>query len=160
AVAGSPPERSPLPMSTSFTTHARTWLLVGGLTALLVAIGATLGGGWLVIALAFALVLNVGGYWFSDRVALRLSRARPLDEHEAPGLHHAVADLAARARVPMPRLYLIPSEQPNAFATGRNPQHAAVAVTQGLLQHLPEDQVRGVLAHEMAHIKNRDILVS
>jgi len=148
------------PSVSSFTTHARTWLLVAGLTGLLLAIGAALGGGFLYIAVILALVMNVGGYWFSDRVALKMSRAQPLGPGQAPGLHHAVAGLAQRAGVPMPRLYLIPSEQPNAFATGRNPQHAAIAVTEGLLQHLPADQVEGVIAHEMAHIKNRDILVS
>ena len=104
--------------------------------------------------------MNVGGYWFSDRVALKLSRAQPLPADQAPGLHQAVASLSQRAGIPTPQLYLIPSEQPNAFATGRNPEHAAVAVTAGLLQHLPADQVEGVLAHELAHIKNRDILVS
>jgi heat shock protein HtpX len=146
-------------MST-FSTHARTWLLVAGLTALLLAIGAALGGGFLVIAVILAVVMNVGGYWFSDRVALKLSRAQPLPDDQAPGLHQAVASLSQRAGIPTPKLYLIPSEQPNAFATGRNPQHAAVAVTEGLLRHLPGDQVEGVIAHELAHIKNRDILVS
>jgi heat shock protein HtpX len=104
--------------------------------------------------------MNVGGYWFSDRVALKLSRAQPLPDDQAPGLHQAVASLSQRAGIPTPKLYLIPSEQPNAFATGRNPQNAAVAVTEGLLRHLPGDQVEGVIAHELAHIKNRDILVS
>jgi heat shock protein HtpX len=146
-------------MST-FSTHARTWLLVAGLTALLLAIGAALGGGFLVIAVILAVVMNVGGYWFSDRVALKLSRAQPLPDDQAPGLHQAVASLSQRAGIPTPKLYLIPSEQPNAFATGRNPQNAAVAVTEGLLRHLPGDQVEGVIAHELAHIKNRDILVS
>jgi len=146
-------------MST-FSTHARTWLLVAGLTALLLAIGAALGGGFLFIAVILAVVMNVGGYWFSDRVALKLSRAQPLPDDQAPGLHQAVASLSQRAGIPTPKLYLIPSEQPNAFATGRNPQNAAVAVTEGLLRHLPGDQVEGVIAHELAHIKNRDILVS
>jgi heat shock protein HtpX len=146
-------------MST-FSTHARTWLLVAGLTALLLAIGAALGGGFLFIAVILAVVMNVGGYWFSDRVALKLSRAQPLPADQAPGLHQSVASLAQRAGIPTPQLYLIPSEQPNAFATGRNPQHAAVAVTEGLLRHLPAGQVEGVIAHELAHIKNRDILVS
>jgi heat shock protein HtpX len=104
--------------------------------------------------------MNVAGYWFSDRLALKASRAQPVEPGTMPELEGMVQDLAQRAQVPTPRLFLIPSEQPNAFATGRNPQHAAVAVTQGLLQHLPPDQVKGVLAHEFAHIKNRDILVS
>ena len=104
--------------------------------------------------------MNVVGYWYSDRFALKASRAQPLEPGSQPELEAAVQELAARANVPMPRLYLIPAEQPNAFATGRNPQHAAIAVTAGLLRHLPPDQVKGVLAHEMAHIANRDILVS
>ena len=148
------------PSVSTFTTHARTWILVAGLTALLLAIGAALGGGFLFIAVILAVVMNVGGYWFSDKVALRLSKAQPLAPDQAPGLHQAVADLSHRAGVPTPKLYLIPSEQPNAFATGRNPEHAAIAVTEGLLRHLPADQVRGVIAHELAHVKNRDILVS
>jgi heat shock protein HtpX len=102
--------------------------------------------------------MNVVGYWFSDKLALRASRARPLEPGEIPELEEMAADLARRAEVPVPRLYLIGSEQPNAFATGRNPSHAAVAVTDGLLQHLPAEEVRGVLAHELAHVKNRDIL--
>jgi heat shock protein HtpX len=146
--------------ATSFTTRIRTWLLIAGLTGLLLAIGAAIGGGALYLFAAFAVVMNVVGYWFSDRFALRASRAQPVEPGALPWLEAAVQDLAARAGVPTPRLYLIPSEQPNAFATGRNPQHAAVAVTEGLLHHLPQDQVKGVLAHEFAHIKNRDILVS
>jgi heat shock protein HtpX len=104
--------------------------------------------------------MNVVGYWFSDTLALKASRAQPVRTGEMPVLEAAVEDLARRARVPVPRLYLIPSDQPNAFATGRNPRHAAVAVTEGLLRHLPAHEVKGVLAHEFAHIKNRDILVS
>src|SRR5262249_55937772 len=102
----------------------------------------------------------VFGYWFSDRIALKAGGAQPVEPGSLLWLEAAAQDLAARANVPTPRLYLIPSEQPNAFATGRNPQHAAVAVTEGLLRHLPEDQVKAVLAHEFGHIKNRDILVS
>ena len=146
--------------ATRFATKARTWLLIAGLTGLLIAIGGLLGGGFLYIFVALAVLMNVAGYWFSDRLALKASRAQPVEPGSMPELEGIVQDLAQRAQVPEPRLYLIPSEQPNAFATGRNPQHAAVAVTQGLLQHLPPDQVRGVLAHEFAHIKNRDILVS
>src|SRR4051812_10885113 len=107
----------------NFTTRLRTWLLVAGLSALLVAIGAAIGGGALWLFVAAAVLFNVGAYWFSARVALRASRARPLTEDEAPALYTDVRDLAARASLPMPRLYLIPAEQPNAFATGRNPQH-------------------------------------
>jgi heat shock protein HtpX len=146
--------------ATRFATQIRTWLLVAALTALLIVIGGALGGGALYIFVALAVLMNVAGYWFSDKLALKASRARPLDKGEIPELEEMAADLARRAGVPMPRLYLIGSEQPNAFATGRNPAHAAVAVTDGLLNHLPAEEVRGVLAHEFAHIKNRDILVS
>jgi len=146
--------------ATRFATKARTWLLIAGLMGLLIAVGALLGGGFLYIFVGLAVLMNVAGYWFSDRLALKASRAQPVEPGTMPELEGMVQDLAQRAQVPVPRLFLIPSEQPNAFATGRNPKHAAVAVTQGLLQHLPPSQVRGVLAHEFAHIKNRDILVS
>jgi heat shock protein HtpX len=146
--------------ATRFATKVRTWLLIAGLTGLLIAIGGAIGGGALYLFAALAVVMNLVGYWFSDRIALAASRARPLQPGEAPGLRAAVERIAHRAQVPVPRLYLIPSEQPNAFATGRNPAHAAIAVTEGLLAHLPAAQVEGVLAHEFAHIKNRDILVS
>ena len=146
--------------ATRFATQIRTWLLIAALTALLIAIGAAIGGGALYIFVALAVLMNVVGYWFSDKLALAASHARPLEEGEIPQLEEMAADLARRAEVPVPRLYLIGSDQPNAFATGRNPHHAAVAVTDGLLRHLPADEVRGVLAHEFAHIKNRDILVS
>jgi heat shock protein HtpX len=146
--------------ATRFATHARTWLLIAGLTALLVGIGALIGGGFLYLFAGLAVAFNVIGYWFSDRIALRFSRARPVEPGTQPEVEAMVQDLARRAGVPTPRLYSIPSEQPNAFATGRNPEHAAVAVTDGLLRNLPADQVEGVLAHEFAHIKNRDILVS
>jgi len=145
---------------TSLTTRLRTWVLIAGLTALLIGIGAALGGGFLYAFVAFAVIMNLVGYWFSDKIALKASRARPLESHEAPELHRIVEELAGRAGVPVPRVYLIPSEQPNAFATGRNPKHSAVAVTEGLLRFMPTEQVRAVLAHEFAHIRNRDILVS
>ena len=146
--------------ATRFATQIRTWLLIAALTALLIAIGGAIGGGALYLFVALAVLMNVVGYWFSDKLALAASHARPLEPGEIPELEEMAADLARRAEVPMPRLYLIGSDQPNAFATGRNPAHAAVAVTDGLLEHLPADEVRGVLAHEFAHIKNRDILVS
>jgi heat shock protein HtpX len=146
--------------ATRFATQIRTWLLIAGLTALLIAIGAAIGGGALWLFVALAVLMNVGGYWFSDKLALRASRARPLERGEIPELEEIAAFLARRANVPVPRLYLIPSDQPNAFATGRDPRHAAVAVTEGLLHQLPTEEVKGVLAHEFAHIKNRDILVS
>ena len=143
-----------------FTTKARTWLLIAGLTALLIGIGALIGGAFLYVFVAFAVALNVVGYWFSDRIALRASRAQPVEPGTNPELEAMVQELAQLANVPTPRLYTIASEQPNAFATGRNAKHAAVAVTDGLLQQLPPEQVKGVLAHEFAHITNRDILVS
>jgi heat shock protein HtpX len=146
--------------ATRFATKTRTWLLIAGLTGLLIAVGAVIGGGALYLFVALAVLMNVGGYWFSDKLALKASRAQPVEPGTMPELEGIVQNLAQRAQEPVPRLYLIPSEQPNAFATGRNPKHAAVAVTQGLLQYLPPDQVKGVLAHEFAHIKNRDILVS
>jgi heat shock protein HtpX len=139
--------------------HLRTWVLVAGLSALLIGFGALLGGSWLFVFAAAAAVMNLAGYWFSDRIALSASRARPLEPGEAPELRDLTADLARRFEVPEPRLYVIPSAQPNAFATGRNPKHSAVAVTEGLLAELPSSQVRGVLAHEFAHIRNRDVLV-
>ena len=143
------------------TTRTRTWILLAGLSALFVAFGGLVGGtGGLVVFLAIALVFNFAMFWFSDRIALKLSRARPLQPGEAPDLVADVEDISARARIPVPRLYLIPSEQPNAFATGRDPKHSAVAVTEGLLALMPRDQVRGVLAHELAHIRNRDVLVT
>ena len=143
-----------------FTSQLRTWILVAGLTALLIGIGALIGGKFLYIFVIFAVVMNVAGYWFSDKIALRASRAKPVSEQEAPQLYKILRELTERAELPMPRVYTIPSEQPNAFATGRNAKHAAVAVTEGLMQLLPEDQIRGVLAHELSHVKNHDILVT
>ncbi|MCL4290869.1 MAG: zinc metalloprotease HtpX [Thermoleophilia bacterium] len=147
-------------MTSSFSTRLRSWLLVAGLSGLLLAIGAVIGGGTLYVFVALTVIFNVVMYWFSDRIALRMSRAQPVSETEAPGLYQDVRELTVRAGLPMPRLYLIPADQPNAFATGRNPSHSAVAVTRGLLTDLPREQVRGVLAHELAHIKNRDVLVA
>ncbi len=143
-----------------FTTKTRTWLFIAGLTALLIGIGALIGGMFLWGFVALAVAINVAGYWFSDRLALKASPARPVEPGTNPELEAMVQELAQRAQVPVPRLFTIPSEQPNAFATGRNPAHAAVAVTDGLLHELPPDQVMSVLAHEFGHIKNRDILVS
>jgi heat shock protein HtpX len=143
------------------TTRFRTWILLAGLSALLVAVGALVGGasGILLFGLV-AIGMNLAMYWWSDRLALKMSRARPLGEDELPTVHEDVRALCERAGLPLPRLFLIPSEQPNAFATGRNPQRAAVAVTEGLVRTLPRDEVRGVLAHELAHVKNRDVLVA
>ncbi len=143
------------------TTRTRTWLLIGGLSALFVSLGAVVGGtGGLIVFLLLAVGFNFAMYWFSDRIALKVSRAEPLEPDAAPELHADVAELAERAGLPMPRLYRIASEQPNAFATGRSPAHAAVAVTDGLVANLPRAEVRGVLAHELAHVKNRDVLVT
>jgi heat shock protein HtpX len=142
-------------------TRMRTWVLLAGLSALFIAVGGLVGGtGGIVAFLLIAVVFNLAMYWFSDRIALKVSRARPLEPGEAPDLVADVEDLATRARIPVPRLFLMPSEQPNAFATGRNPKHSAVAVTEGLLALMPREQVRGVIAHELAHIRNRDVLVA
>ena len=142
------------------TTRTRTWILLAGLSALFVAFGGLVGGtSGIVVFLAIAVVVNFAMFWFSDRIALKMSRARPLEPGEAPELAD-VEDISARARIPVPRLYLIPSQQPNAFATGRSPKHSAVAVTEGLVALMPRPQVRGVLAHELAHIRNRDVLVT
>ena len=141
--------------SIRFATHTRTWLLIAALTALLIGIGALLGGAFLYLFAGLAAAMNVIGYWFSDRFALKAGRAQPVVPGTMPELEAMVQDLARRAQAPAPRLYTIPSEQPNAFATGRNPQPAAVPVTEGLLQHLPPDQVKSLLAHEFGHIKNR-----
>jgi heat shock protein HtpX len=143
-----------------FTTQLRTWVLIAGLTALLIGIGALIGGAFLYLFVIFAVLMNVVGYWFSDKIALGASRAKPMSEQEAPQLYRILRELTERAELPMPRVYTIPSDQPNAFATGRNASHAAVAVTEGLMKYLPEDQIRGVLAHELAHVKNHDILVT
>jgi heat shock protein HtpX len=143
------------------TSRTRTWILLAGLSALFVAVGGIVGGtGGIVVFLAIAIAFNFAMFWFSDRIALRMSRARPLEVGEMRDLVADVEDLSARARIPVPRLFVIPSQQPNAFATGRNPQHSAVAVTEGLVALMPRDQVRGVLAHELSHIRNRDVLVT
>lgn len=142
-------------------TRMRTWILLAGLSALFVAVGGLVGGtGGIAVFLVLAVGFNFAMYWFSDRLALRMSKARPLEPGEASELRADVEELATRARIPVPRLYLIPSQQPNAFATGRNPKNSAVAVTEGLLALMPRDQVRGVVAHELAHIRNRDVLVT
>jgi heat shock protein HtpX len=143
----------------NFNAALRTTILMATLGGLLVAIGYAVGGiGAATGFLVFALLINLAMYWFSDKIALASARAKPLSEEEAPQLYQMVRELTTRADLPMPRLYMIPSDQPNAFATGRNPKHAAVAVTQGITKLLSEDELRGVLAHELAHVKNRDIL--
>ncbi len=143
------------------STRFRTWILLAGLTGLFIGVGGVVGGGGGIVAFALLAVLfNLAMFWFSDKIALRMSRAQPLDESSAPAVYEDVRRISERARLPMPRLYLIPSEQPNAFATGRSPSTSAVAVTEGLLRLMPREEVRGVLAHELAHIKNRDVLVT
>lgn len=138
----------------------RTALLMTVLTLLLVFVGRALGGqGGMVIALVMATVMNFGAYWFSDRVVLSMYSAREVNEREAPQLNSMVRELALRAALPMPRVYIIESDTPNAFATGRNPEHAAVAVTTGILRILDRNELMGVLAHELAHVKHRDILI-
>ena len=145
---------------TRLNTQLRTFLLLAGLSGLLIAIGGVLfkGPGLILFAL-IAVVMNFSAYWFSDKMALKMSGAQPLAEADDPRLYAIVRDLAQRAELPMPRLFMIPQEQPNAFATGRNHNHAAIAVTAGLRRHMPEDQLAGVIAHELAHVKNRDILI-
>jgi heat shock protein HtpX len=139
----------------------KTAALLGLLTALILALGYWLGGsGGLVFAVVLSLAINAGSYFFSDKLALRAMRAQPVTEAEFPALHQIVRELSADAGQPMPRLYVSPSLQPNAFATGRDPAHAAVAVTVGITQILDRRELRGVIGHELSHVYNRDILIS
>jgi heat shock protein HtpX len=139
----------------------KTAALLGLLTALILAVGYWLGGsGGLVFAVAISLAVNAGSYFFSDRIALRAMRAQPVSEAEFPALHQIVRELATEAGQPMPRLYMSPAMQPNAFATGRDPRHAAVAVTVGITQILDRRELRAVIGHELSHVYNRDILIS
>lgn len=147
-------------MRTTTINQLKTIFLLGSLSALIVGVGAALTPGAMYIALGIALLMNLGAYFFSDRLVLAAHGAREIAPAENPRLHALVDELARAAEIPTPRLYLIPSPQPNAFATGRNPQHGVVAVTEGILEALPERELGGVLAHEIAHIKNRDILVA
>jgi heat shock protein HtpX len=141
-------------------SYIKTFGLMALMTALFVAIAGWFGGrSAMIIALAFAAVFNFGAYWFSDRAVLRMYKARPLERHEAPGLYDMVDDLRQRAGLPMPAVAISASPQPNAFATGRDPAHAAVCVTQGMLQVASANELAGVLGHELAHIKNRDMLI-
>ena len=144
----------------TFGATLRTTILLATLSGLLVAIGFAIGGAsTALLFLFFAALLNMGSYFFSDKIALKMSGAKPIEESEAPRLYQIVRELTTRAELPMPRLYMIPVDQPNAFATGRSPKHSAVAVTRGIMQTLSEDELRGVLAHELAHVKHRDILI-
>ena len=138
----------------------KTILLLGGLSAFLVAIGWTIGPGATWLFLGLALAMNVGAYFFSDKLVLRMHGARELAVEDAPGLHGMVEELAQRAGIPKPRVFLIDDPSPNAFATGRNPEKGVVAVTRGILELLDRRELRGVIAHELAHIRNRDILVA
>ena len=135
-------------------------LLLGTLTAVLIGVGAVLAPNSMPIFLIVALLMNLGAWFFSDKMVLAMSRAQPVAEGQLPHVRRMVEDLARAADIPTPRLYVMPSPQPNAFATGRNPAHGVVAVTEGILRMLDERELKGVLAHEMAHIKNRDILVA
>ena len=144
----------------TFSATLRTTILMASLGGLLVVIGALIGGPQGAgLFLIIALLINAGSYFFSDKLALAASRAKPIDEAEAPRLYQMMRELTTRADLPMPRLYMIPNDQPNAFATGRNPKHSAVAVTRGITKLLSEDELRGVLAHELTHVRNRDILI-
>jgi len=137
----------------------KTAVLLAALTSLVVLIGQAIGGQQgMVIAFILAVAMNFGSYWFSDRIVLAMYRAQPIEEAQAPDLYRIVRRLTTRAGIPMPRVYLIPGDTPNAFATGRSPQHAAVAVTEGIMRMLDDEELEGVLAHELSHVKNRDTL--
>lgn len=142
------------------TNQIKTLLLMALLSGIIIVLGGAIGGReGIMIALALALFMNIGSYWFSDKIVLSMYHARELSPEEAPMLHKMVAELAQEASVPKPRICVVPQETPNAFATGRNPENAVVAVTDGLMRLLSPEELRGVLAHEMAHIANRDILI-
>lgn len=139
----------------------KTTILMAAITALFVVVGGVIGGQrGMMMALAFALAMNFFSYWFSDKMVLRMYNAQEVDETNAPQFYRVVKELAQRAGLPMPRVYLIEEDAPNAFATGRNPEHAAVAATTGILRVLSERELRGVMAHELTHVRHRDILIS
>jgi heat shock protein HtpX len=140
--------------------NARTLLLMTLLTVLLVFIGNTLGGqGGMIMGFIIAAAMNFGSYWFSDKIVLRMYGAKELTRSEAPELFQMTEEMTRKGGLPMPKLYLIQGDQPNAFATGRDPEHAAVAVTEGIMRMLPRDELKGVIGHELAHVKHRDILI-
>jgi heat shock protein HtpX len=139
----------------------KTYLLIGALSALLLLIGGAIGGqNGVMIALLFSLVFNIGAFWFSDKIVLKMYKAEPVDRAHQSGLYEMIERLARKAGIPMPKVYIIKNQSPNAFATGRNYEHAAVAATTGLLNSLSPDEVEAVMAHEMTHVKNRDTLIS
>jgi heat shock protein HtpX len=139
----------------------KTTVLLALMTGLFIAIGGLLGGrSGMVMAFVMALIMNFVSFWFSDKIVLKMYGAQPIGEAEAPMVYRIVRNLATKARIPMPKLYLIPAPTPNAFATGRSPQHAAVAVTEGILRIMNEEELEGVLAHELSHVLNRDVLIS
>jgi heat shock protein HtpX len=139
----------------------KTTFLLSLLTVLLVIMGGAVGGqGGMIVAFFMAAVINFGSYWFSDRIVLRMYNARQVSREEHPAFYGMIERLADRAGLPMPKVYIIPDDSPNAFATGRNPQHAAIAATDGILRILTPDELEGVMAHELAHVKNRDILIA
>jgi heat shock protein HtpX len=140
--------------------NLKTVLLLGLLTGLILFIGSFWGEGGLTIALVMSVVMNFASYFFSDKIALSMHGAKAVSREEAPQLYRMLEFLCSRGSIPAPKIYIIPSDSPNAFATGRNPQHASVAVTEGALRLLNEDELMGVLAHEISHVKNRDILIS
>lgn len=138
----------------------KTAVLLAALTCLVVLIGGAIGGQQgMLIAFVLAAGMNFASYWFSDRIVLSMYRAQPVDERSAPELFSMVRRLVTRAGIPMPKVYIIPEDTPNAFATGRNPEHAAVAVTEGIMRMLDDEELEGVLAHELSHVKNRDTLI-
>ncbi len=142
------------------TSQLKTFFLLALLTGLILFLGQLMGGRTgLIVAFGFALVMNFVSYWYSDKIVLAMYKARPLAPEDAPALHAALAEMAAKAGIPTPRLVLIPQEAPNAFATGRNPQNAVVAVTEGLVRLLPLAEVKAVMGHELGHIAHRDILI-
>lgn len=139
----------------------KTVFLLGVLTGLILLVGGAIGGkNGLILGLVFAGGMNFFSYWFSDKIVLAIYRAKPVEQAEAPGLYAVVERLAARAQIPMPKLYVIQEDSPNAFATGRNPNHAAVACTTGILKLMSDEELEGILAHELSHVRNRDILIS
>jgi heat shock protein HtpX len=143
-----------------FKNQLKTILLLGALSALVVGIGAWVAPGYVYLFGILALAMNLGAYFFSDRIVLRMHHASEVSRGQAPEIHAMVDELSDRAGIPKPRVFVIPEQQPNAFATGRNPQHAVVAVTEGIVRLLDRRELRAVLAHEISHVKNRDILVS